>query len=150
MNITEELKEKLLKANSEEEVKAILGDQATEEEISLAWQEIERHRPAEGLEEVEDDELAAVSGGADRDYLTDGCSASVEAGSHCWSDDSCVHWDVTYDNEEYACGINKPHQWDVVVYGASSKRAGMYYSKWCRICKQEVECTEDGTIIKFM
>ncbi len=34
MKITKELKDKLLKANSEEAVKALLGDQASQEEVS--------------------------------------------------------------------------------------------------------------------
>ena len=44
------------------------------------------------------DELEAVSGGSDRNWLTDGCSATVEIGSWCWSDDTCIRYDVTYDN----------------------------------------------------
>ena len=36
MEITKELKEKLLNANSPEEVKALLGGQATEEEAARA------------------------------------------------------------------------------------------------------------------
>ena len=56
-----------MKANSEEEVKALLDGQASEEKAHHIWQEIEAHRPAEGLEAVDDGELEAVSGGADRD-----------------------------------------------------------------------------------
>ena len=110
MEISKELKEKLLKANSEEEVNAILGDQATEEEITRTWQEIEHHRPAEGLEAVDDDELDAVSGGADRDWLTQGCAATVEYDSWCWSDDECTVFDVIYDNNE-ACPKGGGHEW---------------------------------------
>ena len=56
MEITKELKEKLLKANSEEEVKALLGGSA-EGKTSEFWQEIEAHHGALGLEKVDDDEL---------------------------------------------------------------------------------------------
>ena len=50
MEITKELREKLLTANSEEEVKALLGDQATEEEAARAWHEIQKSREPGDLE----------------------------------------------------------------------------------------------------
>ena len=152
MKISSELKTELLKANSEEEVKALLGDQATEEEASHVWQEIERCRPAEGLEAVDDDELDAVSGGADRDFLTQGCSATVEYGSHCWSDDSCSIWDVTYDNEEYACTIGyKNHDWGPVKMsywreGNSGSTADISYYRICKRCGKKAACKANGTI----
>ena len=42
MEITKELKEKLLCANSEEEVKALLGEEITEEEAAVLFQEIRK------------------------------------------------------------------------------------------------------------
>ena len=77
MEITKELKEKLLKADSEEEVKALLGEEIKEEEAAAIWREIEALKAAPELEKVDDDELEAVNGGADRDYLKDGCSSST-------------------------------------------------------------------------
>ena len=62
MEITKEMKERLLKANSEEEVKALLGDQATEEETARAWHEIQKSRETGVLKQMDDDELEAVSG----------------------------------------------------------------------------------------
>ena len=45
------------------------------------------------------DELGAVSGGkADRNWLEDGCAATVEAGSDCWGTDRCKVLPVTYDH----------------------------------------------------
>ena len=38
MDATNELKARLLKAGSEEEVKVLLGDQASAEEVSRIWQ----------------------------------------------------------------------------------------------------------------
>ena len=152
MNISNELKAKLRNARSEEEVKVLLGGQASKEEVSRAWQEIEHHRPAEGLEAVDDSELAAVSGGADRDFLTQGCAASVEYGSFCWSDDSCVHWDVTYDNEQYACTIGyKNHDWGPLRSsrygnnGGQQSEATNYY-RICNRCGKQVGCTQYGEI----
>ena len=63
MEITKELKEKLLKANSEEEVKALLGDAVKEEDVTKIWKEIEAHKADPDLKKVDDDELDAVSGG---------------------------------------------------------------------------------------
>ena len=45
------------------------------------------------------DELEAVSGGADRNWVTEGCAATVEYGSWCGSNDRCVVRDVTYSFE---------------------------------------------------
>ncbi len=64
MEITKELKEKLLQAGSLEEVKALLGEQTTEEETARLWHEIQTRREPGDLEKVDDDELEAVSGGA--------------------------------------------------------------------------------------
>ena len=41
------------------------------------------------LKELSPDELEAVSGGV-RDWVTEGCAATVECGSICWSDDHCI------------------------------------------------------------
>ena len=63
MEITKELKKKMLTANSAEEVGALLGDQATEEEKDRIWHEIKKTGAADDLVTVDDDELEAVSGG---------------------------------------------------------------------------------------
>ena len=88
---------RLIQARDQEEVRVLLGPETTQEEIDRVWREIEAHRPADRLEDV-DDEPEAVSGGADRDWEKDGCSASVEEGSWCGSYDKCNFWDVTCDN----------------------------------------------------
>ena len=76
-------------------MKQILQD--NNRDISLAenlWKEIQHFKQKISVEELE-----AVSGGADRDYLKDGCAATVEADSWCGSNDSCSIWSVTYDNK---------------------------------------------------
>ena len=50
-------------------------------------------------QEISDEELEAVSGGKHQDWLKDGCTATVELGSWCWSDDWCYTWDSTYSHE---------------------------------------------------
>ena len=60
MKITKGKKEELLKAVSEEEVRAILGKDAEEEQVARIWNEIRNHRD---LEKLDDDELEVVNGG---------------------------------------------------------------------------------------
>ena len=103
MEITSELKAKLIKAGSEEEVKALLGDRASEEESARIWKEIEAHRPTDNLETVDDDELEVVSGGffyEERDYINDGCADHTRTGDFfpCWRTDSCDMFFIQYTN----------------------------------------------------
>ena len=97
---------------------------------------IETRRPANGLE--------AVSGDADRDNLTDGCAATVKKDCWCSLDDSCWHWEVTYDNEEHACvyGV-RGHDWGPVR--RAYKADFTYYRIRNRGGKQAI-CSENGEV----
>ena len=93
-----ELIEKLKEAQSLEEVEELLkaaGEDASAEQV---WSDIVNRREEQ---ELSIDELEAVAGGADRDWLTDGCDSTVEAGSNCWSSDYCVLKSVTYKHAPY-------------------------------------------------
>ena len=91
-----ELKAKLRSAKSEEEAAALLKDAGVDEPLAgRLWNEISRSREGK---ELSLDELETVSGGADRDWLKEGCAATVEAGSWCGTNDSCVWIDVQYDH----------------------------------------------------
>ena len=63
MENPKELKEKLMTANSEEEIKALLGDQVTEEEADLLFQEIRKRKEADDLKALDDNNLEDVAGG---------------------------------------------------------------------------------------
>lgn len=63
MEITNELKEKLLNANSEEEIKALLGEEITEEEAAVLFQEIQKRKEADDLKALDDGNLENVAGG---------------------------------------------------------------------------------------
>ena len=63
MEITKELKEKLLNANSEEEIKALLGEEITEEEAAALFQEIRKRKEADDLKALDDGNLEDVAGG---------------------------------------------------------------------------------------
>ena len=141
MEITKGKKEELLKAVSEEEVRAILGKDAEEEQTERIWNEIRNHRD---LEKLDDDELEAVNGGSlsdflssiyyDRDYLKEGCAATVEYGSFCASNDACLCWDVVYENDDEACvyGV-KGHDWTVEV--RYDRYAAAQAEEWtCKRC----------------
>lgn len=95
---SEELKARLLKAGSEEEAAEIAKESGAElsaEEVRQLCSEI---RNSTGAREVSVDELEAASGGADRDWVRDGCASTVEYGSWCGSNDKCMLISVTYDN----------------------------------------------------
>ena len=97
--MTNELKSKLLAAQSAEEVAALVkadGQEITAEDAGHLWEEIKKCREQDGRQ-LSLDELESVSGGADRNWVTDGCAATMEYGSWCDSNDKCIVWDVTYE-----------------------------------------------------
>ena len=113
MEITQEMRAKLIRAKDQEEVRAILGPEAAEDEIGQIWREIEAHRPADGLETVDDDELDAVSGGGyDRNYGTQGCADTTKDG-WCWSADKCSSWTILYGNYD-PCPKGGNHKWKFI------------------------------------
>ena len=106
--ISNEMKQKLKAAETVEEVKELLKDGPDLDPVRV-YEEISKHRHADA-EKLDLEELDAVSGGADRDWVKDGCAATVEIGSWCWSNDHCVAFDVTYDNLWATCPDGKPHE----------------------------------------
>ena len=97
-NLSNELIEKLKKTQSPEEVDAILKEADVDDPTAQRIrEELEHNRWAEGRT-LSLDELDAVSGGNTRDWATEGCAATVEPGSHCWSNDHCMVSSEQYDN----------------------------------------------------
>ena len=98
-------REALFAASTAEEVAAALaadGIEATTEEAESLLAEIKAH-PEAADAELSAEELAAVAGGYDRDWLRDGCVAtSGFGGCPCWSNDWCEWLSVTYDNKPWA------------------------------------------------
>ncbi len=98
--ISKALQARLLAAQSAEEAAAMMkegGQEITPEETAHLWEEIKKVREQEG-KSLSVDELDAVSGGKDRDWVKDGCAATVEYGSRCGSNDKCILCDVIYEN----------------------------------------------------
>ena len=112
--LSKELIEKLKRADSKEELAELLhveNPASDEKDIGNLWDEISRRKAAEerelSLEELED-----VAGGADRDWATEGCSATVEPGSWCWGgSDKCIEWTVTYDHPPTSYQCQKCGMW---------------------------------------
>lgn len=95
-----EVEKELVNAKSVDEVKTILSENnvtISDEEAKELFKKIEEKEDI-FTKEVSVDELEAVSGGADRDYRKQGCAATVEYNSFCWSNDRCTFVSVTYDN----------------------------------------------------
>ena len=102
-----ELRKKLSGAKSLDEVKEILSDHKNVD-AEQVWKEIENHRSNKN-KKLDLNELEAVSGGFDRDWLSDGCAATCERSSWCGSNDWCQIWDVTYDHFWDTCPDGKRH-----------------------------------------
>lgn len=111
MKITNELREKLLTAKSAEEAAELLkadGQEVGPDDVEKLWAEITKHREQEG-KELSPDELGAVAGGAirNRDYLKEGCAATVEPHSTCWgTDGGCLAINIDYTN--WPCNTRCP------------------------------------------
>ena len=91
-----ELKKKAMEAASAEEVMEIVraaGDEITAEEAKQFFDKVQERKTGKALFL---DEVEAVSGGG-RNALTEGCAATVEAGSYCWFTDFCPDFFTMYD-----------------------------------------------------
>lgn len=108
---------KLANAQSVDEVAAILKAEGQDEAMAeRAWQEV-CHAKEESGKELSLDELDAVAGGREyRDWLKEGCVATVEPGSNCWGDDGgCYEINIHYLFEPYDqpcvyCGARYTYQ----------------------------------------
>ena len=99
MKITEEVREKLLNATNEEEIKAVIADngiEVSEEEIEQIIKEISGLKDKE---ELSPEELDAIAGGW-RDWFEEGCYSTVEPNSWCaYSSDNCAVIYHHYDHK---------------------------------------------------
>ena len=142
MNITNELREKLLTADSAEKVAELLkadGQEVEPDDVEKLWTEVTKKRQKDDRE-LSVDELEAVSGGADRNWVTDGCAATVEYGSWCYSNDRCISRDVTYDFQPTPtlcpnCGKNMYLQNTIHLSGLEYEN--QYRCKFCGCVKSD-------------
>ena len=130
----EELIKKTLAAASAEEVMEIVraaGEEITAEEAAQLFEKAQAKKTGK---ELSLDEMEAVSGGADRNWVTDGCAATVEYGSRCRSNDRCIYFDVTYDFQPTStlcpnCGQNMYLQ--NTINHSSTEFEEQYRCKFC-------------------
>ena len=131
-----EVKNELHEAKSLEEVKNILGvaeddDQNLIKVAEQVWKEIEDHHK-EDDKELDVDELEAVSGGADRNWATEGCAATCEERSWCMSNDRCLIAQVTYEFFQDPCMGNHDYvQTDVRIRKTGGSRRYIYTCTKC-------------------
>ena len=107
MKITNELRQKLLAAKSEKEVDELLKEVGVDGlSAEQVWAELTKKREADG-KELSLDELEVVSGGTGRDWLSDGCAATVEPGSTCFfSTDNCdnaIWYSYSHEPGDHQC-----------------------------------------------
>ncbi len=115
-NLLKELKDKLMLAESADEIKEIItkaGGEITAEDAEKLLAKIKRSKPASGMD-IDDDEMDAVAGGGTfsnehKDWSKDGCAATCEPGSRCWSNDKCIWGEYSYSNFWSACPDGSPH-----------------------------------------
>ena len=101
------LKEKLLNANSLEEVEDLVEGRPDLDPKSI-YEEI-KARQSNKTEKLDLGELDSVSGGADRNWVKDGCAATCEYNSWCGSNDFCYCFSVTYDDFWAKCPDGHKH-----------------------------------------
>lgn len=92
-----ELEKRLAKAGSVEEVKTIVeghNEKISDEDAKILYNKI-KSVDKDAVVELSVNELDAVSGG-NRDYMKDGCKATVEVGSNCLGNDYCALFTTWY------------------------------------------------------
>ena len=144
-----ELKKKAMEAAGAEEVMEIMkaaGEEITAEEAERFYEKVQDKKTDR---ELSLDELEAVAGGEDRDWLRDGCAATVEGGSDCYGTDMCGLWPVTYEHRptRHKCSVCGG-----ILYSNGSTGGGFFeeevYHYKCASCGAQFK-THGGELIKY-
>ncbi|MBP3793877.1 MAG: Nif11 family protein [Ruminococcus sp.] len=116
------------------ELAAELGYEVTEDELIAAEKELRKQNSSEVVElDLEDMDKAA---GGSRDWATQGCAATVEAGSFCWGNDYCILASVTYD---HAPSYNKcPKCGNTMYFEKSTSKHGWKSHYICPKCGTKI------------
>ena len=145
----EEIEKKAIEAASAEEVMEIVraaGEEITAEEAASFFKAVQERKADK---ELSLDELEAVAGGEDRDWLRDGCAATVEAGSDCYGTDMCGLFPVTYEHRptRHKCSVCGG-----ILYSNGSTGGGFFeeevYHYKCASCGAQFK-THGGELIKY-
>jgi hypothetical protein len=145
----EELEKKAIEAASAEEVMEIVraaGEEITAEEAASFFKAVQERKADK---ELSLDELEAVAGGEDRDWLRDGCAATVEAGSDCYGTDMCGLFPVTYEHRptRHKCSVCGG-----ILYSNGATGGGFFeelvYHYKCASCGAQFK-SHGGELIKY-
>ena len=130
----EELEKKGLAAKSAEEIFALLkaeGQEVTQDLAEELYKKAKAYQ--EEAQKLSLDELDAVVGG--RDYLADGCAATVEPDSDCWNKDGgCLACYYSYNNGPIHSKCKWCRRWLVSRTYGYKHPEGNYYRCVCRVC----------------
>ena len=144
-----ELKKKAMEAAGAEEIMEIMkaaGEEITAEEVERFYEKVQDKKTDR---ELSLDELEAVAGGEDRDWLRDGCAATVAAGSDCYGTDMCGLWPVIYEHRptRHKCSVCGG-----ILYSNGSTGGGFFeeevYHYKCASCGAQFK-THGGELIKY-
>ena len=144
-----ELKKKAMEAAGAEEIMEIMkaaGEEITAEEAERFYEKVQDKKTDR---ELSLDELEAVAGGEDRDWLRDGCAATVAAGSDCYGTDMCGLWPVIYEHRptRHKCSVCGG-----ILYSNGSTGGGFFeeevYHYKCASCGAQFK-THGGELIKY-
>ncbi len=145
----EELEKKIAAAKDPAEIVSILhtaGNEITAEEAKQFFEKVQERKKGKILSL---DEMEAVSGG--RDWVTEGCAATVEWGSDCWgTDGGCIACNVLYTS--WPCRDERCPKCGAMVYfvGEFGVTTGFlqgynYREYICRKCGT-YRIKDDGTL----
>lgn len=132
----QEIENNLLKALSIKDVSKVFKDHnisLTEKAIMEIFVKIRLLRKDDG-DTLSEDELMSVNAG--RDYVTEGCAATVEPGSDCWGvDGGCTAIHYSYDNKPT---LAKCDQCGNYMYIKDDQNGNPMVLYRCRYCGYEV------------
>ncbi|MBQ9251295.1 MAG: Nif11-like leader peptide family natural product precursor [Clostridia bacterium] len=123
-------------------VAAELGFEVTEEELVTAKKEFCRQNSAEVVE-LDEADMDRAAGGS-RDWIKQGCAATVEAGSRCWSNDFCIILNVEYSHEP-TCE-ECPKCGNAMCYNGYTTKGGAKAHYICPNCGTETTRTMYGEV----
>lgn len=128
--------DKLMEAKGVEEVAEILRAEGWDEAMAQrAWEEVCHAKDQMGGE-LSLDELDAVAGGVERrDWLKEGCAATVEPSSNCWgTDGGCCELNINYlfmPSEQKCLYCDAPYTFEMNLQTWGSNH---YFQYECRKC----------------
>ena len=145
MSKRRELAELIKDAKSVEDVKEALAkadDKFKDIDPEKLYEEF-KHQLSKN-EKLDLDELDRISGGKDRNWWLDGCAATCEEGSWCWSNDWCSSFEVTYQEFGEKCTNGQRHDYYLISWTTAhgSGWGGWVYTYGCRRCGQHFTYNE--------